>query len=39
LINDEALDFGLRINVIDGLLEAGQTVDVGDEDLLDPACL
>ena len=39
LVNDAALDGGLREDGLNRLLEAGKTVDAGDEDVLDPARL
>ena len=39
LVNDAALDGGLREDGLDRLLEAGEAVDTGHEDVLDPTRL
>jgi hypothetical protein len=39
LVDDAALDFGLRKNGIKGIAETGQTVHAGDEDILNASIL
>src|SRR4029450_12771690 len=39
LMDDAALDFGLQKDGMDGFFEAGQPINAGDEDVLDPTSL